>query len=110
MFLMNLTFCNRFELGLEKPDPRRAIQSAATIATAYIIGGIVPLSPYVFEPNASKALIMSVVATLTSLLFFGYVKGKLTGDRPFMSAIQTTLIGAIASAVAFGLAKSVQFL
>ena len=39
-------FMMRFELGLEKPDPRRALASAATIALAYIAGGFIPLGPY----------------------------------------------------------------
>ena len=41
-------FMMRFELGLEEPDPRRALTSALTIAGAYIAGGMIPLSPYFF--------------------------------------------------------------
>ena len=100
-------FC-RFELGLEKPDPRRALQSAFTIAIAYIIGGIVPLVPYMFIPVAQRAVIASVIATLIALLIFGYAKGYFTGNKPYKSAFQTTLIGAVASAAAFGMAKIVQ--
>ncbi|KAK1301724.1 Vacuolar iron transporter 1.1 [Acorus calamus] len=105
-----LEFMMRFELGLEKPEPRRALESAATIAIAYVLGGFVPLSPYFFIPVASNAVVVSVAVTLVALLFFGYVKGRLTGNRPFLSALQTTLIGAIASAAAFGLAKAVKSL
>src|SRR5512137_1581041 len=36
-------FMMRFELGLEKPDPRRALLSAVTIAVAYAVGGFIPL-------------------------------------------------------------------
>lgn len=103
-----LDFMMKFELGLEKPDPRRALQSAFTIAIAYIIGGFVPLAPYIFIPVARKALVGSVILTLIALLIFGYAKGRFTGNRPFMSAFQTALIGAIASAAAFGMAKLVQ--
>ena len=35
----------RFELGLERPDPKRAPISAATIAASYIVGGLIPLAP-----------------------------------------------------------------
>ncbi|CAM9001125.1 unnamed protein product [Rhodiola kirilowii] len=103
-----LDFMMKFELGLEKPDPRRALQSAFTIAVAYIIGGVVPLSPYVFIPKASKALVASVVITLVALLIFGFAKGYFTGNKPFRSAIQTAFIGAAASAAAFGMAKLIQ--
>ncbi|KAL9243494.1 hypothetical protein vseg_017373 [Gypsophila vaccaria] len=103
-----LEFMMKFELGLEKPDPRRALESAFTIAIAYIIGGIVPLFPYIFIPEANKAVMASVVVTLIALLIFGFAKGYYTGNRPFRSAFQTALIGAIASAAAFGMAKLVQ--
>uniref|UniRef100_A0ACD5YFZ5 Uncharacterized protein n=1 Tax=Avena sativa TaxID=4498 RepID=A0ACD5YFZ5_AVESA len=103
-----LEFMMKFELGLEKPDPRRALTSAATIALAYVVGGLVPLSPYMFVPSVDRAMLTSVVVTLAALLFFGYVKGRFTGNRPFLSAIQTAVIGALASSAAYGMAKAVQ--
>ncbi|CAL5428076.1 unnamed protein product [Camellia sinensis] len=103
-----LDFMMKFELGLEKPDPRRAVHSALTIAIAYIVGGIVPLIPYMFIPIARKAVIASVILTLIALLIFGYAKGYFTGNKPIKSALQTALIGAVASAAAFGMAKAVQ--
>ncbi|XP_030468121.1 vacuolar iron transporter 1 [Syzygium oleosum] len=104
-----LDFMMKFELGLEKPDPKRALQSAFTIAIAYVLGGLVPLIPYMFIPVARKAVVASVILTLMALLIFGYAKGYFTGNKPFKSALQTALIGAIASAAAFGMAKAVQF-
>ncbi|KAL4637979.1 hypothetical protein ACB092_03G118000 [Castanea dentata] len=101
-------FMMKFELGLEKPDPMRALQSAITIAFSYIVGGVVPLLPYMLIPIARKALIASVVVTLLALLIFGLAKGYLTGNQPFKSAFQTVLIGAIASAAAFSIAKLFQ--
>ncbi|VAH48560.1 unnamed protein product [Triticum turgidum subsp. durum] len=103
-----LEFMMRFELGLEKPDPRRALQSALTIALSYIIGGLVPLLPYMFISTVQDAMLTSVGVTLLALLFFGYIKGRFTGNRPFLSAVQTTIIGAVASAAAYGMAKAVQ--
>eukprot|EP01018_Ginkgo_biloba_P005484 Gb_41222 [translate_table: standard] len=103
-----LEFMMRFELGLEKPDPMRALQSALTISVAYILGGLVPLIPYMFIPIAKKAVVISVVVTLIALVFFGYVKGYFTGNIPIRSALETAVIGAIASAAAFGIARAVQ--
>ncbi|GMH15153.1 hypothetical protein Nepgr_016994 [Nepenthes gracilis] len=103
-----LDFMMKFELGLEKPDPKRAFQSAFTIAIAYTVGGLVPLSPYMFITYVQNAVITSVVVTLVALLIFGCAKGYFTGNRPLRSAIQTAFIGALASAVAFGMAKAVQ--
>jgi VIT1/CCC1 family predicted Fe2+/Mn2+ transporter len=98
-------FMMRFELGLEEPDPKRALTSALTIAGAYVAGGFVPLAPYFFVPEAHRALGVSVAFTLAALLVFGYVKGRYTGARPVRSALQTALVGALAAAAAFGLAK-----
>jgi VIT1/CCC1 family predicted Fe2+/Mn2+ transporter len=98
-------FMMRFELGLEEPDSKRALTSALTIAVSYMVGGLIPLSPYFFFTLATNALYISVVATLLALLVFGYVKGRFTGTRPFRSAVQTALIGGIAAAAAFLIAR-----
>ncbi|XP_022733555.1 vacuolar iron transporter 1-like [Durio zibethinus] len=102
-----LDFMMKFELGLEQPDPGRALQSAFTIAIAYILGGLVPLLPYMFFPKVRDAVAASVIITIAALLIFGYVKGYFTGNQPGKSAVQTAFIGVIASAAAFGMAKAI---
>src|SRR4051812_42618253 len=74
-------FMMRYELGLEEPNPRRALTSGLTIAGAYIAGGLIPLAPYMAMPRIHEAQIGSVVVTLTALLVFGYIKGRFTGAR-----------------------------
>ncbi|KAI4373227.1 hypothetical protein MLD38_011377 [Melastoma candidum] len=98
-------FMMKFELGLEKPDPMRALLSAGTIATSYVIGGAVPLAPYMVLPVARQAMVASVVVTIMALLMFGFIKGHFTGDKPLKSAVQTAFIGAMASAAAYSIAK-----
>lgn len=98
-------FMMKFELGLEKPDPKRALQSALTIAGAYIVGGLIPLSPYFFRPDAREALPFSIGLTLVALGIFGFMKGHFTGTGRGKSAFQTVLIGGIAAAAAFGIAR-----
>ena len=93
------------ELGLDKPDPKRALTSALTIGGAYILGGSIPLSPYIFLPGAQVALLVSVIVTLTALLVFGAFKGRFTGSAPLRSGAQTLLIGGLAAAAAFAIAK-----
>jgi len=98
-------FMMRFELGLEKPEPKRALTSALTIAGAYIAGGLIPLAPYMFAGTTSVALLYSVAFTLVALLIFGFVKGRCTGTRPVRSALQTALIGSAAAGAAFAIAR-----
>ena len=100
-------FMMRFELGLEKPDSRRAVASALTIAAAYVCGGLIPLLPYMVSANTRAALSASALVTLTALAVFGYVKGRFTGAHPIRSAAQTVLVGGLAAAAAFGLARLV---
>jgi vacuolar iron transporter family protein len=100
-----IDFMMRFELGLEKPDPKRALTSALTIAASYIVGGLIPLTPYFLFSPASTALLVSVIATLLALVIFGYVKGHFTGTGPVRSALQTALIGGLAAGAAFLIAR-----
>jgi len=98
-------FMMRFELGFEEPDPKRARNSAVTIAISYIVGGLVPLAPYILMNELFQALTVSVGVTLVALFVFGFVKGKMTGISPWRGGLQTVVIGGLASAAAFGLAK-----
>lgn len=103
-------FMMRFELGLEKPDPKRALASALTIGGAYAVGGLIPLSPYVVASvfdnmTVTTALLFSVTLTLVALLVFGFIKGRYTGTRPLRSALQTAFIGSVAAGVAFLIAR-----
>jgi vacuolar iron transporter family protein len=102
-----IDFMMRFELGLEKPDPRRALMSALTIAGAYVGGGLIPLLPYFSSSNAHTALPFSVLFTLAALLVFGYVKGRFTRTKAIRSAVQTTLVGGVAATAAYLLAKAI---
>ena len=98
----------RFELGLEEPDPKRAVQSATTIALSYIAGGMIPLAPYMLSADAQTALPYSVLATLIALALFGYGKGYFTGAPRFRSALRTTIIGGLAAGVAYGIARVIR--
>ncbi len=97
-------FMMRFELGLEKPDPGRAVRSAATIGASYIAGGLIPLAPYFFLADLRAALIASVAVTLSALFVFGSVKARFTGISMWRGGFQTSFIGGLAAAAAFGIA------
>jgi VIT1/CCC1 family predicted Fe2+/Mn2+ transporter len=102
-----IDFMMRFELGLEEPDPKRAVRSASTIAGAYIAGGLIPLAPYMLLATPQAALIASVIATLVALGIFGATKGHYTGMPLVPSAVRTMVIGGLAAAAAFGIARLV---
>ena len=98
-------FMMRYELGLEEPDPKRALTSAATIAGSYVAGGFIPLAPYLALSDAQTGLIVSAIVTLAALGVFGFLKGRFTGTPPLRSASQTMVIGGLAAGAAFVLAR-----
>ncbi len=98
-------FMMRFELNLEEPEVHQAKKSASVIAVSYVVGGLVPLSAYFFTPDPLTGLYYSVGVTLIALFSFGYFKSKFTGQPPVKGALKTTLIGALASAAAFFIAR-----
>jgi vacuolar iron transporter family protein len=98
-------FMMRFELGLEEPQPKRARVSALTIAMSYIVGGLIPLAPYILLSDAQTGLYWSVGVTLLALAVFGFVKGRFTGIHPLKGGLQTVVTGGLAAAAAFLIAK-----
>ena len=98
-------FMMRFELGLEKPQPKRARVSALTIAASYIVGGLIPLAPYIILADVRTGLWYSVGFTLVALAVFGWVKGRFTGISPLKGGMQTVVTGGLAAGAAFLIAK-----
>ncbi|HEY0462468.1 MAG TPA: VIT1/CCC1 transporter family protein [Pyrinomonadaceae bacterium] len=98
-------FMMRFELGLEKPEPKRALRSGLTIGGAYAFGGLIPLVPYILMNATHQALLWSVGVTVIALFVFGYIKGRFTGAKSLKSALQTCFIGSAAAGAAFLIAR-----
>ena len=98
-------FMMKYELGLDKPDPKRARKSAFNIGASYIVGGMIPLSPYFFVHEGIAGLKISAGITLVCLFIFGYFKSKLTGVNPWAGAIRVMIIGALAAGCAFAVAR-----
>ncbi len=102
---MWVDFMMRFELGLEKPDPRQALFSALRIGISYAIGGLVPLSAYFFCKEPLAGLFYSFLITVACLLVFGYYKARFTGQDPIKGALTVTAVGISAAGAAFGIAR-----
>ncbi|HVU53588.1 MAG TPA: VIT1/CCC1 transporter family protein [Puia sp.] len=101
-------FMMKYELGLDKPDPQRARKSAFNIGLSYIVGGLIPLSPYFFVHDGITGLKISAVITLICLFIFGYFKSRITGVNPLAGAIRVMIIGALAAGCAFAVARAIQ--
>jgi VIT1/CCC1 family predicted Fe2+/Mn2+ transporter len=100
-------FMMRFELGLDVPDPARARNSAFTIAGSYIMGGLIPLSPYIIFHQIKVSLLFSIALTLVALFVFGFIKARFTGINSVRGALQTILVGGLAAGAAFIIARMI---
>jgi vacuolar iron transporter family protein len=100
-------FMMRFELELKEPAADRAAKSAATIGGAYVVGGLIPPSPYMAFAETAPALALSSALTGAALLGFGWLKAKATGLPPLRGAVQTLAIGGAAAVVAYLVARLV---
>jgi VIT1/CCC1 family predicted Fe2+/Mn2+ transporter len=94
-------FMMRFELELSEPDPNRAARSAATIGGAYVVGGLIPLAPYMLFSTTGPALALSSALTGMALFGFGWLKARATGLPALRGALQTLAIGGAAAVVAY---------
>ncbi|MDZ4756872.1 MAG: VIT1/CCC1 transporter family protein [Bacteroidota bacterium] len=102
-----IEFMMRFELGLERPNPKQAYKSGIVIGFAYVVGGMIPLLSYWYTETPNEGLMWSSISTGIVLLVFGYFKSKLTGQSPVWGAIRVCLISAVAATAAYLLAKLV---
>jgi len=100
-------FMMKLELEMEKPAKNRAAKSASTIALSYLVGGFIPLFPYIIIHDSKQALYVSCVVTVIALMIFGYFKSKVTGQPLVKGTIKVTVTGIVAAAAAFLLAKAV---
>ncbi len=100
-----VNFMMKYELGLEKPDANRARKSALNIGLSYVVGGIIPLVPYFLTNTPTEGLKISALITVACLFTFGYFKSKVTGQPLLAGAVKVTLIGTLAAAAAFAVAR-----
>ncbi|RDX45832.1 DUF125-domain-containing protein [Lentinus brumalis] len=106
-------FLLKFGEGIEEVPTMRMYASAFTIGMGYLVGGLIPLLPYFFEPLAHIALIYSCIVTGIVLLVFGAVKARVTGAGQgaggyVWGAFSTLLVGGAAAAAAYGIVAALE--
>jgi vacuolar iron transporter family protein len=89
------------------PEAWKDFMMKFTIAFSYVIGGIIPLFPYILMSDSHEALLISAAVTLFALFCFGAFKGYYTGVSFFKSGLQTVFVGGMAAGAAYLLAKAI---
>ena len=100
-------FMMKLELKMEKPAKNRAAISAGTIAISYLVGGLIPLLPYIIFHDSDKGFLFSCIFTNSALVVFGFFKSKMTGQPLIKGTLKVTMTGIIAAGAAYFLAKIV---
>jgi predicted membrane protein (TIGR00267 family) len=100
-------FMMKLELNMEKPAKNRAAKSATTIALSYLVGGFIPLFPYILYKDSKDGFYASCAVTILALIFFGYFKSKVTGQPLVKGTIKVAMTGIIAATAAYLLARAV---
>lgn len=94
------------ELFIGKNDIEEPKSRALVMGAAYVIGGAVPVIPYLCLP-VRTALPVSVIATIVTLFGVGYVKGGAIGRSPWKSAMEMVLVASSAAFIAYLIGKAV---
>ena len=93
------------ELNFKKKFEKKPLKSATATFISFLVIGFAPLLFFVlalFYPGILKhAFLFSSILTGLAFLFVGFVKGEITGKHKGYSAIETFIIGGIASVIAF---------
>jgi len=97
----------KLELNMEQPAKNHAAISASTIAISYLVGGSIPLFPYIISSDSKMGFKISCIVTIMALIIFGYFKSKMTGQPLIKGTIKVAVTGLVAAAAAFLLAKAV---
>ena len=100
-------FMMKLELKMEMPAKNRAAKSAGTIAISYLVGGFIPLFPYIILNNSKTGFYLSCTVTILALVIFGYFKSKVTGQPIIKGTFKIAFTGIVAAAAAYFLAKAV---
>jgi predicted membrane protein (TIGR00267 family) len=97
------------ELHIHKDMLGSPILAGATIGLAALIGGIVPLAPYVFVSSLQSAIYTSVAIALLSLFVVGAIKGHVTKRNMLFSGLEILVVGIVAALIVFGIGKLLVF-
>jgi predicted membrane protein (TIGR00267 family) len=85
------------------------VQAGVAIGLASLMGGIVPLAPYIFISNLQAAIPLSIAISFGSLFLVGAIKGRITKRNFLVSGGEMLLVGIVAALIVFEIGKVLAF-
>lgn len=95
----------KHQVDLEINDTSKLPKTALVIGLSYAIGGMIPLLPYLYFTNTADAFVWSCSTTLLALVMVGFIKSKINKEPLIWGTFRLMLLGGVAAAVAFAVAK-----
>lgn len=96
-----LEFMMKDELEMPNPENEKPVYNALATFIAFIVLGFIPLIPYFFVFEASKAFELAIIFTLLALTILGVLRWKVTGQGLSRSISESILVGGIAAIIAY---------
>jgi predicted membrane protein (TIGR00267 family) len=88
------------ELGISLEHMEEPLGNALVMGTAYVVGGVVPVAPYLALP-LSAAMPLSIAGTLTALFLFGGLKGRVVKQPWWRSGLEMLVVAGVAALAGF---------
>jgi len=89
-------------LGLGSADVNNPVRGALVMALSFIIGGALPVTPFVVLPPEA-ALIVAAVLAGAALFAVGMFKGRLAGQPLGRSGLEFLVIALVATGIGYGI-------
>jgi len=88
------------ELGIFPDALEEPLENALIMGAAYVMGGLIPVAPYVVLP-LSQAMPVSVIGTLLALFAFGGLKGRVVRQPWWKSGAEMLGVAGAAALAGF---------
>ena len=88
------------ELGISPEALEEPLGNALVMGMAYVIGGLVPVAPYLLLPMAA-AMPLSIGGTLVALFAFGALKGRVVKQAWWVSGLEMLTVAGVAALAGF---------
>ena len=94
------------ELGISQETLEEPAGNALIMGTTYVMGGLVPVLPYLLLPVA-VAMPISITSTLTALFLFGGLKGRIVKQVWWRSGLEMLSVAGVAALAGFFIGRLV---
>lgn len=98
------------ELKIIPEEQGSPLRNGIAMGISYIMGGSIPLLPYVLIPTIHIAIIVSVPLTFVGLFFLGVGTARFSKRKWWKSGLEMLILAALAAGIGYGVGQGVDYL